>query len=103
MKKSISLIISITVLVLAVIFTLQNAGVIQVKILFWSLEASLSLILILTFAIGAISALVVILPIIFTLTKTKNKLMKENDALIKQEKRIDDKEPLGQSPIVIQK
>lgn len=64
MKYSFALIASITILILTVIFTLQNTQVAHVKFLVWNTETSLSLILFITFSIGIIASVIALLPVI---------------------------------------
>lgn len=64
-------------LILTVVFTLENAYIIKVNYFFWSAEASLSLVLFITLAIGLLSAIIVLLPIIISLKAAKNDLTRE--------------------------
>lgn len=67
MKNSAALIISVSILILIAVFTLQNAQMARIQFLFWTTEASLSLILFITFAVGILSAVIVLLPVIYRL------------------------------------
>jgi uncharacterized integral membrane protein len=86
MKNIFLLIVTTVVLTLTIIFILQNTLVTQVKFLFWDTQASLSLILFITFLIGAMAAVIGVLPVFFKLRKAKNMLRRENQSLIKKEK-----------------
>lgn len=54
-------IILLIITVLVVIFAIQNVEPVQIKLWFFDLDASLSLIIILTFALGALIALLLAL------------------------------------------
>jgi uncharacterized integral membrane protein len=84
MKKTSTLIFAITVLLLTVIFTLQNVQVAQVKLLFLNTEASLSLILFITLAIGILSAIIILLPALFSLRSINHQLKREIASLTLQ-------------------
>ncbi len=55
------LITAIIIAVLAVVFALQNAALVSVSFLFWSFEASLALVLLLTFLVGAVASMFIML------------------------------------------
>lgn len=74
MKNTAALIISISILLLTVIFTLQNAQIAHVKFLFWNAEASLSLILFITLGVGILSAVIAFLPVVYKLKSHQKKL-----------------------------
>jgi uncharacterized integral membrane protein len=74
MKKASILMVTVIIILLTAVFTLQNAQVIIVNFFFWSFEASLSLILFVTYAIGLFSAIVGLLPTIIFRKETKNGL-----------------------------
>lgn len=63
---------------LAVVFALQNADPVSVGFLFWSFEASLALVLLLTFAMGAIASLSALL--YWMMQKGRMKRKKENSS-----------------------
>jgi uncharacterized integral membrane protein len=77
MKNAAILIFSIVMLLITVVFTLQNVQVIRVNCFFWSAEASLSLVLFITLAVGLLSAIIGLLPIIFSLRAAKKNLKLE--------------------------
>lgn len=56
------LVVAIVLVSIAAIFALQNAQPVSVNFLKWSFEASLVIILILTFAAGALTAFLVSIP-----------------------------------------
>ena len=89
MKNIYLLIVTAVVLTLTIIFILQNTLVTQVKFVFWDTQASLSLILFITFLIGAMATVIGVLPVFFKLRKAKNLLRKENKSLIEKEKCAD--------------
>jgi len=62
MKRTASLIATIIILVFVVVFTLQNAEFIEVDFLFWNFESSLALVLLITFSLGIITAVLTLLP-----------------------------------------
>jgi putative membrane protein len=66
-----TLIISIILATILVIFALQNVEVIPVNLWFWSVESSLALILLISFGIGAILGVVLSIP---SINKRKKKL-----------------------------
>lgn len=56
------IIVSLCVVALAVIFALQNAQPVVVNFINWSFEASLVIVLLLTFVAGLLSAFIVSIP-----------------------------------------
>ena len=81
MKKTTALIASVTILLLTVIFTLQNAENAQLKVLFWNFEGSLALILFITLTIGIIAAVVAFFPLVLSLRSTNIELKKNREEL----------------------
>lgn len=77
MKKTFALIISTVILLLTVIFTLQNSQIANVDFNFWNTEASLSLILFITISNGLITAIIALAPVIFSLKSDVKRLKKE--------------------------
>lgn len=67
MKNTFALILAIAILLLTVIFTLQNAQVIQVHLIFGTAEVSLSLVLFIALSIGLLAAIIVLVPVIISL------------------------------------
>lgn len=76
------LLLILLIVILVVIFALQNAAVVPISYLFWDLEGSLALILLLALVIGAIIGLLVAVP---TFIKNRRRISK-------QEKEIDELE-----------
>jgi hypothetical protein len=85
--------------VLIAVFALQNSGEVEIKLWFWSVRTSMVLVLILTFAFGAIAG------ILFSLPGWSNRPSKrkpdpqatrETDAL--KEKDIEPKRKAGDDP-----
>ena len=60
MKRTLLIILVIAVLV--AIFALQNSAEVIIKLWFWSIETSLALVVILTFAIGALMGILFSIP-----------------------------------------
>ena len=69
MKKSFTLILAVIILIITVVFTLQNNIQIQLNLLFWEIEASLSLVLFSTLSIGILLAIGFLTPSIITLKR----------------------------------
>jgi len=82
---------ALTITILAVIFAVQNVGIVLISFLLWRLEGSLALVLLLTFALGFIAGLLILLPKSlsksFTIANQKKKL----DRL--QEKTVETSKP----------
>ncbi len=77
-------IISILLLILLLIFAIQNVASTQLKFLFWDFNASLALVIFITLIIGILSGIVLSLS---TLRKRK-KIIKEKDKIIKEKDEI---------------
>jgi uncharacterized integral membrane protein len=60
MQRSLIFLLVFTVLI--AVFALQNSGEVEIKLWFWSVRTSLVLILILTFAFGALAGILFSLP-----------------------------------------
>jgi uncharacterized integral membrane protein len=60
MQRTLILILVFTVLI--AVFALQNSGEVEIKLWFWSIRTSLVLVLILTFALGAVAGILFSLP-----------------------------------------
>ena len=75
-----SIIAALIIAILAVIFAIQNANIILVSFLVWKFQGSLALILLLTFVLGFIAGLLIVLP----------KLIKRNFIISKQKKKFED-------------
>ncbi len=59
-----SLVLALSIALLAVVFALQNAYLITIQFLFWQSQGSLALVLLLTAGLGAIAGLLVSVPTI---------------------------------------
>jgi len=57
-----SLILALIIAILAVVFALQNAHPITIQFLFWQIQGSLALVVLLTAALGAVVGLLVSVP-----------------------------------------
>lgn len=60
MRRTLILLLIFTVLI--AVFALQNSGEIEIRLWFWSIRTSLVLVLILTFAFGALAGILFSLP-----------------------------------------
>ena len=78
MKKFMN-IIAIVILVLLVIFVILNIKIVSIKLFFWNVEGSLSIILFIVLLLGIISGYILALPQIFK----KRKQIKELRSQIK--------------------
>ncbi|MFH1575455.1 MAG: LapA family protein [Candidatus Nealsonbacteria bacterium] len=56
------IIAALIIAIIAVLFALQNASIILISFLAWQFQGSLALVLLLTFALGFITGLLIILP-----------------------------------------
>ena len=80
-------IIAVLIALLAVIFALQNAQTVMVKLYFWDLSASMALMMLITLLIGMASGMLVLFPNIYR----KNSSIKSHSRKIKElEKQISD-------------
>jgi uncharacterized integral membrane protein len=52
-------------MIFAVIFAVQNAAAVKVTVFFWQLEASLAIMVAICFALGAITAVLMMMPTMF--------------------------------------
>jgi putative membrane protein len=67
-------IIAILIALLAVIFALQNAQTVMVKLYFWDISASMALMMLITLLIGMASGMLILVPNIYR----KNSMIKSN-------------------------
>lgn len=72
------LVLSLIIAILAVVFALQNADIIAVAFLNSSFEGSLALILLVTFAVGVITGMFLLLPYVFKYVSRARKLSRDN-------------------------
>ena len=75
-----SFIISLALAVLIVLFSLQNAVPVRVTFFYWSYEASLVIILLLTFVAGVVSAYIISLPRYFKMRRELSECKKTEKA-----------------------
>jgi len=75
------IIVALIIAVLAVIFALQNTGIILITFLAWKFDGSLALVLLLAFILGVITSLLVLLPRIIKKSIIAFKQKKENKEL----------------------
>lgn len=87
MKRTLSLISILTLLILVVIFTLQNAESVQIQFLFWSMDLSLAILIFILFFLGVIVGVLTLIPTVFHLKKTQGMIQKsaENISLNSRE------------------
>ncbi len=85
-------IISLIASIVLIIFAITNATPVPVSILFAKYELSLALIIVLSTACGAIIATLIGLPKQFKQTRLIKKLTNENENLIKEKEKLQDKE-----------
>jgi uncharacterized integral membrane protein len=76
MKHSTYLIVTITTLILILIFTLQNTNEVSITLLFWNIKTSFALLLFSLFSIGVLITVFILTPIIITLKSTLKKAKK---------------------------
>ncbi|MFT4968639.1 MAG: putative integral membrane protein [Chitinophagales bacterium] len=70
MKKLSYLILTIVVLILIVLFTLQNTISVNIHVLFWNVQTSLALLI---FSLGAIASIFILTPTIIALKSSLKK------------------------------
>jgi uncharacterized integral membrane protein len=97
MKKTTYLIITVIILILVVIFTLQNTSEINVNLFIWDIKTSLALLMFSLFSFGVVVALFVIAPTLIALKSTIKKDEKtiselQENAEISQKENIDNEE-----------
>ena len=80
----IGLVLAIVLSVIAVIFALQNSEPTAVSFLTWDIVLPLALIILSTFAIGAVTALLLTIPGTFKRKRNISTLKKEKQRLIEQ-------------------
>ena len=73
MKQSTYLILIIISLIFIVVFTLQNTSEVSINLLFWSLKASLALLIFSLFSLGVLLAIFILTPKIISLKSTIKK------------------------------
>ena len=72
------IIVALIIAVLAVVFAIQNASIILISFLAWQFQGSMALVLLLTFVLGFIAALLIVLP----------KLIRGNLMISSQKKKL---------------
>lgn len=75
------IVLALIIAILAVIFAIQNAGIISVVFFSYSFEGSLALILLITFALGVLVGILLLLPYLIRAVVQMSRLSKENSAL----------------------
>lgn len=66
MRKSIYSILTIALLILVVIITLQNTGEVSIRLLFWNLDIPLAILVFAMFALGVIITILRLSPSLIT-------------------------------------
>ena len=74
------IITALIIAILAVVFAIQNANIILVSFLMWQFQGSMALVLLLTFVLGFIAGLLIILP----------KLIKRSFMIPSQKKKLEE-------------
>ncbi len=74
------IIAALIIAILAVVFAIQNADIILVSFLVWQFQGSMALVLLLTFVLGFIAGLLIILP----------KLVKRSFMVSSQKKKLEE-------------
>lgn len=80
MKKSTNLVFTIIILILIVLFTLQNTGEVSITLFLWNIETSLALLIVSIFSFGIIIAIIVLTPRNMALRSA----LKENEKIISE-------------------
>ena len=75
------LIIVLALIVLAVVFAVQNADVVPVSVLFWDFRASLAVVVVVSCAIGALACAVACLPVLLQRGSALRKLQRRQKEL----------------------
>lgn len=78
MKKTVSLVLAVILLMLVVIFTLQNTQAVRIDVFFWGFESSLALIIFATFTAGFLLGMLALLPRLFRSSGNGNNNSSEN-------------------------
>lgn len=71
------LIIILAILILTVVFAIQNVAAVPISLLFWQVQGSLALVLLVALVIGALIALLFALPSIYRNRREISRLRKE--------------------------
>lgn len=74
------LIIALIVSIFSVVFAVQNAGPVTVSLLGWRFESSLALVLLVTFALGVVTSLLVSIPAMVKRRRRKIRELQESYA-----------------------
>ncbi|MCJ7467282.1 MAG: LapA family protein [Maribacter sp.] len=76
MKQKTYLILTIIILIFIVTFTLQNTGEVNIHLLFWNIQTSLTLLIFALFSLGVVITIFVLTPTIIALKSTLKKDVK---------------------------
>ncbi|MDP6776078.1 MAG: LapA family protein [Candidatus Latescibacteria bacterium] len=74
------LIIALVVAILSVVFAVQNTAPVTVSLLGWKFESSLALVLLVTFALGVVTSLLVSIPAMVKRRRRKIRELRESYA-----------------------
>ena len=82
-------IIILVLIVLVVIFALQNSMIISLKLWFWNADVHLGFVLILTFVIGALIGILFSIPLI---VKKNKKINQQSELIERMSQTVEDKD-----------
>lgn len=75
------LFISLTLIVLAVLFAVQNAVVVPVSVLFWEFRASIAIVVVISCVVGALACAIACLPVLYQRSSTLRTLQRRQKEL----------------------
>jgi len=91
-----TLILALAIALLAVIFAIQNTIVVKVSFLFWEIQGSLALILLITFIFGVLVGVFVLVPRLIKMKRMVFRQRKEIERLKEERKEKDEEETISQ-------
>jgi len=83
------IIMVVLVVVAAVVFALQNSAVITISYFSWSISGSLSLLLIITLAVGFLLGVLLMVPSVFRRSRVASGLKRQVSALEKEKSKAE--------------
>lgn len=83
------IIAALIIAIFVVTFAIQNANIILISFLAWHFQGSLATVLLLTFALGSIASLLIILP---KLVERSFTMSSQNKKLKESQKKLEEKE-----------
>ncbi len=81
-------ILAIIVGVVAVIFALSNVAVVSVEFLLWDFEASLAIVVLISFLLGIMATLIMVLPSVWRKSTEVRKHKKQTQQLSKEQEQL---------------